>query len=190
MKRQLAAFSLLYLAAAPAIASDNPRVKIDTNMGDIVVELYPAKAPKTVDNFLQYVKEGFYNDTVFHRVIGNFMIQGGGFNKNLEQKKTRAPIINEANNGLLNTRGTIAMARTNDPHSATSQFFINVVDNDPLNFREESNNGWGYTVYGSVVEGMNVVDKIRQLPTGAMGSFPANVPKNTVIIEKATLINK
>lgn len=191
MKRLLAAFSLFcFTAIAPAMANDNPRVRIDTNMGNIIVELDPAKAPKTVENFLQYVKDGHYNGTIFHRVIGNFMIQGGGYTKGFDQKKPRAPISNEANNGLINTRGTIAMARTGDPHSATAQFFINVVDNDFLNFSSETPRGWGYAVFGKVVEGMTVVDKIRAVPTGPQGPFPSDVPQTTVIIEKATLINK
>lgn len=191
MKKILIAISLLVLTVATnSQAAGNPRVKLETNMGNIVVELAADKAPKSTANFLKYVNDGFYNGTIFHRVISNFMIQGGGFSKGLEEKKTRAPITNEANNGLKNRRGTLAMARTNDPHSATAQFFINVVDNEFLNFREESMRGWGYAVFGQVVQGMDVVDKIKQLPTGGMGPFPTDVPQSPVVIEKATVINQ
>lgn len=171
--------------AAPAA---KPRVSLQTNLGTIVVELYPDKAPKTVANFLQYVKDGFYNGTIFHRVIRNFMIQGGGFTTDFQRKSTRAPIVNEADNGLGNARGTIAMARTFEPHSATSQFFINVVDNPRLDFSSATPRGWGYCVFGKVVKGMDVVDKIRKLPTGARGPFGSDVPLETVVIEKASLL--
>ncbi|HHB92845.1 MAG TPA: peptidyl-prolyl cis-trans isomerase [Thioploca sp.] len=162
-------------------------VIMQTNLGNIVIELNSAKAPKTVDNFLHYVEEGFYDGTIFHRVIGNFMIQGGGFNKQYEQKKSHDPIPNEADNGLKNTRGTIAMARTSDPHSATAQFFINVVDNQFLDFTAKNNRGWGYAVFGKVTEGMEVVDKIRQVKTGRGGPFRTDVPKTQVVIEKVTV---
>ncbi len=162
-------------------------VIMQTNLGNIVIELNSAKAPKSVDNFLHYVEEGFYNGTVFHRVIKNFMIQGGGFNKNYEQKKAHDPIPNEADNGLKNTRGTVAMARTNDPHSATAQFFINVVDNQFLNFTSKSTRGWGYAVFGKITEGMEIVDKIRQVETGSGGPFPTDVPQTPIIIEKVTV---
>ena len=189
--KQIARLLLLTfaLASGPALqAADHPRVKIDTNLGSIVVELHPEKAPKTVENFLQYVRDGFYDGTIFHRVIDGFMIQGGGFTPNFERKETRAPIINEADNGLKNTRGTIAMARTMDPHSATAQFFINVKDNPFLDHTGKTPRGWGYAVFGKVVEGMDVVDRIRKVRTGPGGMFPKDVPQEPVIIEKMTLI--
>ena len=179
-------FTLLLQHAAMA-AEPSPRVQLATNMGNIVLELYPDKAPQTVANFLQYVHDGFYEGTIFHRVIDGFMIQGGGFTAEFEQKETREPIQNEANNGLKNTRGTVAMARTGDPHSATAQFFINVVDNDFLNHTAPGEQGWGYCVFGQVVEGMDIVDKIRQTPTENRGPF-AGVPTTPVIIEKATTL--
>jgi peptidyl-prolyl cis-trans isomerase A (cyclophilin A) len=157
------------------------KVKFATSMGDFVVELDAAKAPKTVDNFVQYVKAGHYNGTIFHRIIPNFMIQGGGMTPDMTPKPTRAPIPLEARNGLQNDRGTIAMARTMDPNSATSQFFINVQDNDFLN-ADKARDGNGYTVFGKVVSGMDVVDKIRSVPTGR-----ADVPATPVVIKQATL---
>ena len=178
----------IILLSAPLYAADNQLVKLQTNMGDIVLELDKAKAPATVENFLSYVNEGFYNGTIFHRVIDGFMIQGGGFTEDLQRKNTKAPIKNEADNGLKNDRGTIAMARTNDPHSATAQFFINVVNNDFLNYRSATTRGWGYTVFGKVVEGMDVVDKIRKVPTGPSGPFRKDVPKTMVVIESATIL--
>ena len=169
-------------AAAPL-----PKVKIETSMGDIVVELNPAKAPKTVSNFLYYVKSGFYNNTIFHRVINGFMIQGGGHTADMQEKaNSRKPVVNEAGNGLKNDAYTIAMARTNDPDSATAQFFINVVDNDFLNFSGESLQGWGYCVFAEVVEGMDVVDKIKGVATGRSGMHQ-DVPKEDVIIESVTV---
>lgn len=161
-----------------------PRVRLSTSLGDIVVELDAAKAPKTVENFLQYVADKHYDGTVFHRVIGNFMIQGGGFGADMQQKATRAPVPLEASNGLKNDRGTIAMARTSNPNSATSQFFINVVDNAGLN--APSPDGHGYTVFGKVVAGMDVVDKIRAVPVGNRGMHQ-NVPQTPVTIVKASL---
>ncbi|EPK8021427.1 peptidylprolyl isomerase B [Providencia rettgeri] len=161
-------------------------VTFHTNHGDIVIKTFDDKAPVTVENFLTYCREGFYNNTIFHRVINGFMIQGGGFEPGMEQKNTKAPIKNEANNGVKNTRGTLAMARTNDPHSATAQFFINVVDNDFLNFRSERPDGWGYCVFAEVVEGMDVVDKIKGVSTGRSG-FHQDVPREDVIIEKVTV---
>ncbi|HGN1707064.1 TPA: peptidylprolyl isomerase B [Providencia rettgeri] len=161
-------------------------VTFHTNHGDIVIKTFDDKAPVTVENFLTYCREGFYNNTIFHRVINGFMIQGGGFEPGMEQKNTKAPIKNEANNGLKNSRGTLAMARTNDPHSATAQFFINVVDNDFLNFRSERPDGWGYCVFAEVVEGMDVVDKIKGVSTGRSG-FHQDVPREDVIIEKVTV---
>lgn len=169
--------------AAPA-QDKSPRVRLSTSLGDIVVELDAAKAPKTVENFLQYVGDKHYDGTVFHRVIGNFMIQGGGFTTDMQQKATRAPIALEASNGLKNDRGTIAMARTSNPNSATSQFFINVVDNAGLN--APSPDGHGYTVFGKVVAGMDVVDKIRAVPVGNRGMHQ-NVPQTPVTIVKASL---
>lgn len=171
-------------AAAPA-----PRVALHTNLGDIIIELDPVKAPLSSENFLTYVKDGFYNGTVFHRVIDNFMAQGGGYTADLQQKPTRAPIRNEANNGLSNLRGTIAMARTGDPHSANSQFFINLVDNPRLDHvNEQSGMTWGYAVFGKVVEGMDVVDKIRAIPTGGQGPFRTDVPTQAVVIERAEVL--
>ncbi len=167
--------------------STHPRVKLETNMGDIVIELDAAKAPKTAANFLSYVKDGFYNGTVFHRVMDGFMIQGGGFEPGLKQKPTKAPIDNEANNGLKNDKYTIAMARTNDPHSATAQFFINVADNDFLNHTAPTPNGWGYAVFGKVTAGTDVVDKIKGVKTGNSG-FHQNVPTQDVIINKAVVV--
>ena len=167
--------------------STSPRVKLETSMGDIVIELDATKAPKTAANFVDYVKDGFYNGTVFHRVMDGFMIQGGGFEPGLKQKPTKAPIDNEANNGLKNDKYTIAMARTNDPHSATAQFFINVADNDFLNHTAPTPNGWGYAVFGKVVSGTDVVDKIKGVKTGNSG-FHQNVPTQDVIINKAVIV--
>ena len=161
-------------------------VSLHTNFGIIKLNLFADKAPITVENFKSYVAEGFYDGTIFHRVIDGFMIQGGGFTAEMEQKPTKAPIKNEANNKVANKKGTIAMARTSDPHSATCQFFINVADNSFLNFTQESNSGWGYCVFGEVVEGMDVLDKIRVVKTGRnMGH--SDVPVDLVVIEKAEL---
>ncbi|MBP5998179.1 MAG: peptidyl-prolyl cis-trans isomerase [Azonexus sp.] len=162
-------------------------IKLTTNHGVIALELNAEKAPKTVANFIAYVEAGHYDNTVFHRVIKNFMIQGGGFEPNMNQKPCKAPVENEAANGLKNKRGSIAMARTNDPHSATAQFFINTVDNDFLDFKSPSGQGWGYCVFGEVVEGMDVVDKIRAVRTGNKG-FHQDVPVEDVIIEKAEIV--
>nr|WP_305072080.1 peptidylprolyl isomerase [Paralcaligenes sp. KSB-10] len=170
-----------------SVMSTTPRVKLHTNMGDMIIALDAEKAPKTVANFLTYVEEGFYDGTIFHRVINNFMIQGGGFDSGMKQKQTHAPVDNEANNGLKNDRYTLAMARTSDPHSATAQFFINVADNDFLNFTAPTPNGWGYTVFGKVVEGTDVVDKIKAVKTGSKG-FHQDVPLEDVIIEKASIV--
>ena len=211
----LAAVTLLG-AAAPAFAAD-PRVKFVTSEGEFVVEVYPDKAPKTVANFLQYVKDKHYDGTIFHRVIRDFMVQGGGYDKGYQQKPTRAPVQHEGREalakGLGNAVGTIAMARTNDPNSATSQFFINVVDNkrldpvilpagDPVTFeyqgqlqkdipRKSVENHpalFGYTVFGKVVSGMDTVEKIRNTPTGAGGPFPTDVPSKPIVIESARLL--
>lgn len=193
------AFAPALVSAAPAAApsnstsegtkamSTNPRVKLHTNQGDMVITLDAAKAPKTVENFLTYVKEGFYNGTVFHRVIDGFMIQGGGFEPGMSQKPTDAPIANESANGLKNAHYTVAMARTSVPHSATAQFFINVSNNDFLNFTAPTPNGWGYAVFGTITEGTDVVDKIKGVKTGNKG-FHQNVPNEDVIIEKAEVL--
>ena len=165
----------------------NPRVAFDTSKGRVVVELYADKAPKTVANFLQYVKSGHYDGVIFHRVIDGFMIQGGGFTPDMSQKPTRDPIQNEADNGLRNDRGTIAMARTADPNSASAQFFINTVNNDSLNHRGKTPQGWGYAVFGKVVEGMDVVDQITKVRTGSRGGHQ-NVPVEAVVIKKATVL--
>ncbi|MCE1186181.1 peptidylprolyl isomerase [Zoogloea sp.] len=162
-------------------------VKLTTNHGDIVIELNAEKAPKTVANFLAYVEAGHYNNTIFHRVINNFMIQGGGFEPGMKQKDTQAPVENEADNGLANDIGTIAMARTNDPHSATAQFFINVANNDFLNFRAKNSQGWGYCVFGKVSEGLDVVNKIKGVRTGNKG-FHQDVPAEDVVILSAEVI--
>lgn len=164
-------------------------VMLQTSMGDIKLELYPDKAPATVANFVSYVNAGHYNGTIFHRVIGNFMIQGGGFDKDMQQKPTQAPIKNEANNGLKNDAGTVAMARTQDPHSASSQFFINVVNNDFLNYKSENVQGWGYAVFGKVVDGMDVVNKIKAVPTTRAGQYQ-DVPREPVLIESAKVLEK
>ena len=177
----LALFAAACIGMGASLAAHAQKVKLATSLGDIVVQLDAAKAPKTVDNFVQYVKAGHYDGTVFHRVISNFMIQGGGMTADLKEKATRAPIPLESRNGLNNERGTIAMARTNDPNSATSQFFINVKDNDFLN-AARSADGNGYAVFGKVISGMDVVDKIRAVPTG-----PGDVPTTPVTIKKATL---
>lgn len=157
-------------------------VDIDTNRGTIRLELADDKAPITVANFMRYVDEGFYDGTIFHRIIAGFMIQGGGYSEEFQKKSTAAAIKNEADNGLLNARGTIAMARTSDPHSATAQFFINHADNRNLDHRSPTMHGWGYAVFGQVVEGMDVVDEIAVLPTGSGGPFRSDVPKQAVVI--------
>jgi len=161
--------------------SDNPMVLMETGMGEVVIELFEDKAPETVKNFLAYVEDEHYDGTIFHRVIPTFMIQGGGMSGMMKEKATGAPIKNEANNGVKNERGTVAMARTMDPHSATAQFFINVEDNEFLNFKAESQEGWGYCVFGKVVEGMEVVDKIRKVRTKTVG-FHDDVPVDAVYI--------
>jgi cyclophilin family peptidyl-prolyl cis-trans isomerase len=181
--------SLLFAAAAWA---QNPRVDVKTSAGRFVLELDAANAPKTTANFVQYAKDGFYNGTVFHRVIDGFMIQGGGFDRDMRQKSTRAPIENEAERsskgGLRNDVGTIAMARTQDPNSATAQFFINVKNNDFLNFREPTARGYGYAVFGRVVEGMEVVQRIAKVPTTTVGPYE-NVPRTPVIIESVSVLS-
>ncbi len=191
MKKQLlasliGATVLSFAASSPAMAG-NPQVRVTTSAGVIEIELYADKAPKTVKNFLEYVDAGFYNGTIFHRVIKGFMIQGGGFEPGMKEKSTRAPIQNEADNGLKNTTGTLAMARTGDPHSASAQFFINAVDNGFLNHTDKSQRGWGYAVFGKVTKGMDVVQKIEATATGNVGGF-GDVPKQNVVIEKAERI--
>ncbi|CUA82296.1 Peptidyl-prolyl cis-trans isomerase (rotamase)-cyclophilin family [Gulbenkiania indica] len=162
-------------------------IKFTTSFGDILIELDHEKAPKTAANFEDYVKSGHYDGTIFHRVINGFMIQGGGFDRDMQQKDTNAPIENEANNGLRNDRYTLAMARTMDPHSASAQFFINVADNDFLNFQSETPQGWGYAVFGRVVEGQEVVDRIKTVKTGRHGMHQ-DVPVEPVVIEKAEIV--
>mgnify|MGYP003599001017 FL=1 len=168
---------------------DMPYVELETTMGNIVIELNQEKAPNTVANSLEYVKSGHYDGTIFHRVIDGFMIQGGGMDANMKEKSTNAPIQNEADNGLKNEVGTIAMARTSDPHSATAQFFINVKDNSFLNFSGKNPQGWGYAVFGKVTEGMDIVNKIKGVPTGKYG-FHADVPTTPVVITHAKVIEK
>jgi cyclophilin family peptidyl-prolyl cis-trans isomerase len=186
------ASAAMFSIATNSLAQEAPRVKFATTAGDFVVELYPDKAPKTVENFLQYVKDKHYDGTIFHRVIPNFMVQGGGFDVNYVQKMTRAPVVHEgrdalAKGGPKNVLGTVAMARTNDPQSATAQFFINVKDNEFLNPTAQS---FGYTVFGKVVSGMEVIEKIKITPTGAAGPFPSDVPKTPILINTATLEKK
>jgi peptidyl-prolyl cis-trans isomerase A (cyclophilin A) len=197
--------------ALVAAAQDKPRVEMKTSIGTIVIELDAKAAPKSVENFLAYAKSGFYEGTIYHRVIKNFMAQGGGFDKTLKQKDTKPPVVNEGEAaekaGLKNDRGTIAMARTGDPHSATAQFFINLKDNEFLNASAAKKNappqcsgdapppacaryGWGYTAFGKVVSGMDVVDKMAEIPTGSGGSFPTDVPQTQIVIEKVTLLTK
>ena len=183
----LALLPLLAAFAAPAETgvATNPSVVVKTSMGSFTIELWPDKAPETVKNFLKYVDDGFYAGTIFHRVIDGFMIQGGGLNKEMEKKATRAPIPNEAGNKLKNLVGTVAMARTGEPNSATAQFFVNVKDNAFLDYRDSSREGIGYCVFGKVVEGMDVVEKIKAVPTGSKNGMP-NVPNTPVVIESVT----
>ena len=176
--------AILATVSASRAQDDNPSVILITTMGEIVIELDSNKAPGSVENFLEYVDSGFYDGTIFHRVIDRFMIQGGGFTEDMTQKKTRAAIGNEADNGLSNVRGSVAMARRGDPHSASAQFFINMVDNDALDHKDKTAQGWGYTVFGRVVEGMDVVDEIAGVKTSSKGSF-RDVPSQPVIIIEA-----
>jgi cyclophilin family peptidyl-prolyl cis-trans isomerase len=187
MKKLLGAICALLLSSTVAIAA-NPLVEIKTNLGSITVELYTDRAPQTVKNFLEYVQSDYYKGTIFHRVIPGFMIQGGGYTQDFSQKPTREPVQNEAANGLKNETGTIAMARTPNPHSATAQFFINVADNVFLNHTAPTARGFGYTVFGKVVKGMDVVNKIAQLATGTGGPFPQDVPQQEVVIQGARLV--
>ena len=188
----LASLAMSTLAVTLPAAAANPQVEFDTTAGKIRVELFPDAAPKTVANFLDYVKAKHYDGTQFHRVIPNFMVQGGGYTPDFQQKPTKAPVAIESEQsskaGLLNVPGTLAMARTGDPNSATAQFFINVNDNKFLNFRSADPQGYGYTVFGKVVAGMDVVDKIAKAPTGAGGPFPKDVPAEKVIITKAFVV--
>jgi peptidyl-prolyl cis-trans isomerase B (cyclophilin B) len=166
------------------------KVKFETTLGDFVLQLDPAKAPVTVKNFITYVKEGHYNGTIFHRVIPGFMAQGGGYTQDFKQKATHASIKNEADNGLPNKRGSIAMARTPDPNSASSQFFINFKDNTFLNYTSPTPQGWGYAVFGEVVEGMDVVDAMAKVPTGPGGPMPTDVPQTPIVVEKASVVSE
>lgn len=186
MTRLLMLFALAAAMAAPAGAA-NPQVKLETTQGTIVIELDAAKAPITVGNFLDYVKSGFYDGTVFHRVIPSFMIQGGGFAANMEQKPTREPIVNESANGLVNKRGTVTMARTPDPNSASAQFFINLADNSFLD-KAKAQDGYGYCVFGKVVEGMKVVDAIAAVKTATVGGYQ-DVPMQPIVIKKASVVS-
>ncbi|MCL2076200.1 MAG: peptidylprolyl isomerase [Betaproteobacteria bacterium] len=177
------------MLAVGSRAFANPVVELQTSQGQIVLELDSARAPESVANFLEYVRSGFYKGTIFHRVMPNFMIQGGGFTPDMAQKAPRHSIRNEAANGLKNQRGSIAMARTQDPQSATAQFFINVVDNDFLNFKAQTPSGWGYAVFGKVTKGMEVVDKIVAVPTHNRGMHQ-NVPVDPVVIQSATIVSE
>lgn len=168
--------------------TSSPQVKLQTTLGDVVLKLNAEKAPLSVKNFLVYVKEGHYDGTIFHRVIPGFMAQGGGYTEKFQQKPTHPPIKNEADNRLLNKRGTIAMARTPDPDSATAQFFINYADNGFLDYKSSTPSGWGYAVFGEVVQGMDVVDKMATIPTGRGGPMPTDVPQTPIVIEKATVV--
>ena len=178
----------LALLVNTGVFAANPKVEMVTSEGAVILELYPDKAPTSVENFLRYVNEEKYDGTVFHRVIKGFMNQGGGFTAEFKKVDTYAAIKNEADNGLKNERGTIAMARTGDPHSATNQFFINTVDNDFLNHSGKTARGWGYTVFGKVIEGMDVMDKVAKMPTGRKGPFPKDVPQTDVVIQTMRVI--
>lgn len=188
MRHAVVIVLMLMVLAAAAPAAEKVQVRLETSKGVIVLELDPVKAPITVNNFLDYVKAGQYEGTVFHRVIPGFMIQGGGYTADLARKETRDPIVNEAANGLKNLKGTIAMARTDEVNSATAQFFINLADNAFLDHQNKSDQGFGYCVFGKVVEGMQVVDAIGGTPTGAAGPFGKDVPKTPVVIKKVTVV--
>lgn len=192
--RQLHALLFTAMIAASTLFSSaalaaNPQLTFETNRGDFIVELYPEKAPKTVANFMSYVNAGFYKDTIFHRVINRFMIQGGGFTTDMVEKQTQAPVVNEAGNGLVNDIGTLAMARTSDPNSATAQFFINLGNNQSLNYQGQDPELIGYCVFGRVLKGMDVVREIGATPTGNVGPF-SDVPKSAVVIHRVKLNNK
>jgi len=196
MKNNLHRFCLMLLLCCGinAFAQSNyPQVKFVTSAGEFVVEVYTDKTPKTADNFLTYVRDGHYNGTIFHRVINNFMIQGGGYDAKYNEKATRPPIKHEgveakANGAPRNTVGVLSMARTNNPHSASAQFFINVKDNDFLDHQSATQQGWGYVAFGKVIAGMDVVNRIKQMPTGPGGPFPSDVPQTQVVIQSATLV--
>lgn len=185
----LAVFAIVPGFAQAAAGKADPVVKLETTMGDIVIRLNERKAPITCANFVQYVKSGHYDGTIFHRVIRDFMIQGGGFTDNMKEKPTHAPIRNEANNGLKNEKYTIAMARTNDPHSASAQFFINTKNNNFLDFKSQKNGEWGYAVFGKVIQGQNVVDKIEKVETGRRAGHD-DVPTTPVVIKKAVVLDQ
>jgi cyclophilin family peptidyl-prolyl cis-trans isomerase len=194
MKRWVALVAGIVLSLAAfmndADAQSKPKVQFKTSQGDFTVELEPERAPKTVANFLDYVRAGHYDGTVFHRVINNFMVQGGGFTGDYRQKPVKGPIANEADRGLKNDRATIAMARTSDPHSATAQFFVNLKANGFLDHTAKTSQGWGYTAFGRVIDGMNIIVRIGLLPTGSAGPFDKDVPQTPVVIEKATIISE
>ena len=191
MKKLITACAIvLLLAANSSVFASNPKVRMETTKGVVVIELYPDKAPNTVENFLRYVNEGKYDGTIFHRVIKRFMNQGGGFTPDFKKVETFAPIKNEADNGLKNKRGTIAMARTGDPHSATNQFFVNTVDNAFLDHTSKTPRGWGYCVFATVVDGMDVMDRIAKVPTGANGPFQQDVPMEEILIQKVSVIEE
>ena len=193
MRYILITLTSLFLLISSVNAASDPslkKIKMETSEGDIVLELDITRAPLSVLNFMKYARSGFYDGTIFHRVISNFMIQGGGFTPEMERKQPQAPILNEADNGLKNVRGTIAMARTNDPHSATAQFFINVTDNPFLDHKSKTPRGWGYAVFGKVIKGMDVVDKIRNQRTGPNGPFRSDVPLKMMLIHKVTIVGE
>jgi len=187
---QILLFTLVLTCATGVFAAEAPRVLLETSLGTIELELDAEKAPLSTENFLGYVRDGYYDGLIFHRVIPTFMIQGGGFTQEMQKKETRAPIKNEATNGLRNDRGTVAMARTGVVDSATAQFFINVVDNGFLNHRSTNSREYGYAVFGKVISGMDVVDKIRNVPTGRAGPFPRDVPQEMVVITRATVVGE
>lgn len=184
----IAALTLAFQVQAAQTA--HPKVKMETSKGTMIIELYPDKAPKTVENFLNYVNAGSYDGTIFHRVIKDFMNQGGGFTPDYKKVETKEPIQNEADNGLKNLKYTVAMARTGEPHSATNQFFINTADNDFLDYTGKTTRGWGYTVFGKVIEGQNIADVISRAATGAGGPFPKDVPLTQITINKMTEIKE
>lgn len=188
MKSTIALLATLILFNNTSFATDNPKVLMETSMGEVTIELYADKAPISVENFLGYVNSGSYEGTIFHRVIKRFMNQGGGFTSDFTKKKTLSPIQNEADNGLKNTAGTIAMARTNAPHSATNQFFINTADNSMLDHTGKNTRGWGYAVFGKVIKGMDVMRKIEQVRTHTNSNGRQNVPVETIVINKITVI--
>jgi len=175
-------------AVVEAQKKGNPVIALETNLGTLHLELYPDKSPKSVENFVQYVEDGFYDGTIFHRVIEGFMIQGGGLDLRLEKKKTRDPVLNEADNGLLNEKFTVAMARTGEPHSATAQFFINTANNEFLNHKGKEPSGWGYAVIGRMLGGMQIAEWMSKAPTGPAGPLPSDVPITPMVIEKATIL--